>query len=251
MNYIKEEKDLNLKELFLDVISKWRSIMMLSIIALLVVFVINVPGAKEYKNLLGTTVVIKALAKYVILAFLGTMFMTMMYYAFIYMFSDKIKSASDYNLSSNVKLLGVIPREKNKRNLFIDKIIKRFKGIKILHSNRDNLLDRVANVISAETQIRSKDICKVAVVSSYTENVANKLIELLNGKINDKMVEIVLAGDILISEKSINTIMESDFVILAEQQDKSKYSEMEQTCKQLASWNKEILGTILLDVEAL
>lgn len=251
MNFVKEEKDVNLKELFLDVVGKWRSIVISSIVAMIVVAIINVPGMIKFKDILGVSVVLIEAIKYSIIAFVVVAAICVVVYAFVYMFSDKIKSVIDYNLSCNLKLLGEIPCNESKRNLFIDKVIKKIRGIKIAYSKRDNLIERVANVILAEIYIRNKEVCKIAVVSSVAENVASEFVDLLDDKITKERVEIVSAGDILTSETSIKQVMEADYVILAERQGKSKYSELEQTCKQLTSWNKEILGTVLLDVDAL
>ena len=100
-------------------------------------------------------------------------------------------------------------------------------------------------------KIRNNEACTVAIVSSNTENVSNQCEELLIKKISNDNIKLLSAGDIWTNEKAIDIVMKANYIILAERQGSSKYSELEQTCKQLESWNKEILGTVLLDVDAL
>lgn len=251
MNFIKEERDINIKELLLHVFAKWRSILATGTCGVLLVFIINFANVLKYRKILGNTVVIVELLKYIAIGFAVPIVISIVFYAFRYMFSDIIKSTNEYNMTSELKLLGGIPKLDIKNNCFIDKIIKKCMGIKILHADRDKLIKRVYNVIAAESLLRDKDVYMIAVVSSYKNETTESFVETLNPALAMQNLRIVSAGDILVNENAINIVMEADYVVVVEQQGKSKYSEFEQTCKNLESWNKKILGTVLLDVDAL
>ena len=252
MNYIKEEKAIDLKELLFTLCLKWRSVISITLLSAVLVIAVNIPGLVEYKNELGMQLLVKPLLKNIILVSAASFVFMVFVYLCRYMCIDNIKSVQDYLNMTSVFLIGSIPIEKKCKKSRLDKFIKRISGIKIQASERDNLIKRSSLVI--ERNIISKmtgDSVNVAVVSSCSSDESLELFELLQNCISSDTIRIIDAGDIMNSAEAIKIVSESDYIVLAERQGKSKYSEFNQTCKQLALWNKEILGTILLDVDAL
>ncbi len=252
MIYIKEEKELSVKDIFFDICAKWRSVIGICFLGVFVVALVNVPSFLQYKEVLGLSGVCKVLIKHLVVVGIVIAFCVIVFYAIKYLVSDTIKSVEEYSLYSNVKILGVIPQKNNKKHFFIDKIIKKYRGIKLFSTNRDCLIKRVANVINTEIGLKDlKNIVSIAVVSSCSASESDEFVKLVESKVLSDNIKLLSAGDIMVSADAINIIYKADCVILVERQGKSKYSEMKKTCEMLDSWNKEIMGAILLDVDAI
>lgn len=251
MNHENIERQINIKELIFSVVAKWRKIFVITLIAILATAIINIPSAISYISRLGAMLVIKILVRQMlavgVFAFVGIIIL----YAFMYIISDKVKSIIDYELNSNLKLLGAVVLETNKYNNAVDRFIKKCRGINLYHKDRSQHIKRISNVIKAELSVKTccehntialVSVCSRECVEEFERIIANEKIENVTFKI---------ASDILTSADSIKTVMESDYVLMVECQEKTTYAQLNSSICMIDSWKKEVIGLVLTDVDAM
>lgn len=245
MNYLRDEKVISIKEWIYAIFSKWRSIFVVSLITFIVVLSANIVGAIPYFEILSKSIIISAIIKQVILFTVLSMFAMIFIYAIRFVFSDVVKTETELKMTFNAEVLGDISESIYKKNLWIDKKLKSYIGVK-LSDSADKATERVANVIKAKKNLGNSEKAKIAVVSSVSNEYAEKCVTRLKKHIKDDM-DLIVAGDIMTSPEAVSVVNDVHYIILAEGINCSKYGVMNDTCNQIDKWNKSILGIVLVD----
>lgn len=251
MEYIKEEKEINIKEMIFYICLKWRVYLVVLITSILLILGLNARATYKFIPVLGKKIVFWALAKNMFIYIILILVLIVGVRALKYIFSDAIKSINEYNLMCKIKCLGIIPEANQGKRSVVDKLLYRYNGVKVARADRDVYIERICNLLKHNLLFDSLEAVNIAIVSSCSSVESSELQQMFEKKKLSINMQIFDAGDIINSAEGVKKVSEAQYVILAERQGKSKYSELNQTCKQLSSWNKEILGTVLLDVEAL
>lgn len=245
MNYLRDEKVISIREWIYAIFSKWRSILAVSLITFIVVLSANIVGAIPYFEVLSKSIIVSAIIKQVILFTILSIFLMIFIYAIKFVFSDVVKTETELKMTLKLEALGDISESIYKKNLWIDKKLRNYIGVKV-SENADKAAERVANVIKTKKSLESYEKIKVAVVSSVSNEYAEKCVAKLNKHLKDD-VELIMAGDIMISPEAVSVVNDTQCVILAESIKCSKYGVINDTCTQLDKWNKSILGIVLVD----
>ena len=250
MKVVKDDRSINLKELLFYVISRWRSFIVVALLTVLITIIINCPNVLFYAKQEGVEFVCTLMIKSILTYVLASILFVFVVYASRYIFSDTIKSVNEYLSTCELRLIGVIPKEKEKRLSCIDKFVRNCSGIRTSGKNRDKLQKRISNVIVCEIET-GKNINKpnITIVSSYSDETAEQLYNLLFEDFPAEYATLVIAGDIFESAYAVEAVMKADYIVLAESQDNTRYFELVRLCKELESWKKNILGTVLMDVD--
>ncbi|MBQ2745541.1 MAG: hypothetical protein IJF37_08030 [Lachnospiraceae bacterium] len=245
------ERQINIKELMCSVFAKWRTIIIIVLLAMIATAIINIPSAINYISRLGMAQIAKILIKQMLFIGVAVFVGIVILYIFMYITSDKIKSVLDYELNSNLKLLGAVSKKICKHNNVIDKFIKKCSGVNLCHKDRNGHIERIANVIMAELSVRANlEKSSIALVSVCDKEVVEEFKQLLD-TLKIENVSFKMASDVLTSADSVKTIMEADYVLLVECQDKTTYAKLNSSICMMNSWNKDIIGLVLTNVDAL
>ena len=245
MNYLRDEKVISIKEWIYAVFSKWRSILAVSLVTFIVVLSANIVEAIPYLKVLPKSVIISAILKQVIIINVLVAFVMIFVYAIRFVFSDVVKTETELKMTIKLDVLGDISEAAYKKNNLLDKKLNKYIGVKRAE-NLDMATERVANIIKAKNNIENTDKIKIAIVSSECESYAVKCVDKLKSLV-DNDIDLVLAGDVMVSPEAVKVVSDIDYVILAESINKSKYSVINDTCNQLNIWNKSILGIVFVD----
>ena len=246
MEYLKQEKVISIKELVYAICSKWRSVLSVVMITAVLILVINLGNGLSYMDILTKTVLISAIIKQIILISIVALFIVVFIYAVKFIFSDSIKTETELRMTMKIELLGNISDGNFKRNTWIDRKLRNYVGIKACE-NTEMSVERVANIIRVNKDVKYKNNkIKIAIVSSYSLETAQKCTEMLKSKISGD-IDIVLAGDIMDSANAVKTVTDASCIILAECIKKSKYSLINDVCHQLSIWDKDIMGIVITD----
>lgn len=251
MDFVKKDREINLKEFILFMCLKWKMYLVVLVSTAAIVGLLNVYGSIKYYPILGAKIILLELVKKVIICAVILIGVIVVIRGLTYLFTDVIKSVEDYNATTAIKCIGVIPTSDDKKISKIDRMLYKCKGVKVERNQKPIYINRICNIIK---QMICCDMIKgstIAIVSSCSSYESGELTELLEGQTSIDNIKIIDAGDVMYSAEAVDRVAEAEYIILAERQGKSKYSEFEQTCKNLESWNKKILGTVLLDVDAL
>lgn len=247
-----EERQINIRELVFAIIQKWRRIAVCTLISMVLTGIINIPSAIKYVNQLGVILVIKTLLKQVLFIGIITLVGIVIIYFFMYITSDKIKSVVDYSLNCDIKLLGISTRKNYTYNNFFDRYIKKCRGINVHYSEQDEYIKRIINVIKAELAVRDNEAeFKIALVSECANEVISDLKKLLDEKIEDEKIVFTLAGDVLKSAESVDTVMRAKYIIMVGCEEMTTYSNLNNSLELMKTWQKDIIGMILVNVDAM
>lgn len=245
MNYLRDEKVISIKEWIYAIFSKWRSILVVSLITFIVVLSANIVEAIPYFKILSKSIIIAAIIKQVILITVVSIFVMIFVYAVKFVFSDVVKTETELKMTLSLEMLGDISEGVYKKNLWIDKKLKNYIGVKT-SENVEKATERVANVIKTKKSLVNSEKISIAVVSSVNGEYAEKCVDKLKKYLKDD-VRLTVAGDIMVSPEAVKALKDSEYVILAEGVRNSKYGVINDTCIQLDKWNKSILGIVLVN----
>lgn len=241
------EKEVNLKELFYIVCKQWRYILLIPIISSVILLITKI------KNIMSGTQdlnIMESVFNPILIGYALGVLVVALFCTCRFAMSDRIKSPTELWNYSNINLIGVIPRPQAKRDRKFDFFVKRVLGkIKIKRNDCDELVKCIVSEIKAEINIKAKGKSRIALVSSDSLETASEFESLIRDKLPDE-ISLCLSGDIRLSSEGIKSAAEADYVILVERQFKSRYSDLEEICRRLKIWKKEILGIVLLDVDA-
>lgn len=115
---------------------------------------------------------------------------------------------------------------------------------------KEPLTERIAEEILLLVATRNSEESVtpvIALVSSLTVDVSASF-EMQIAKKIKKDIRLVNAGNILEDARSVRMVNRADFIILVEKQGTSSVKEIQEICRKLSLWSKDILGVVLLDV---
>lgn len=248
LDFINEEKEINLKDLLFNILKNWRTILIFSVPFMF--FAVAFKLKKIFENQLIISLII-SMIKTAVVGYIIGVFAIAFYYLFKFILEDSIKSAQEIENYTKLNLIGVVPKlQKDKENQ-VDFFIKRhICGISLKNEDKEKLIRCMAREIEVEKNLKSKDKVNIALVSSESNETAAEFANMINGSISNE-VTLSVAGNIIKNPEGIDVAYNSDYIILVERQIKSKYSDLNQILRRLNVWNKEILGIVLLDVDAI
>ena len=205
--------------------------------------------------------IIKNSIKKMILGFLVGAVLAAAFIAFYYIMSDKLQDANDLKGRFGLRVIAQIPRV-HKSRVFVgfDRLFARMGGLPFKESDVAALAMVAAGSVMAE--LSAREICEVQggegkekeknLKIAFTGNIAFEEVKKLlyeMGLENKAFARCV--PNILRDPGAVPAVMEADYVILVEAQEKSTYSEIERELEQLLAWKKKVLGVVVVDVDAI
>ena len=245
MNYLRDEKVISIKEWIYAIFSKWRSILAVSFIAFISVLFVNIIGAIPYSEELAMSIIVSAVLKQSVLVAIVSALVLVLFYGIRFVFSDVVKTETEMKMTLNIDVLGDISERMYKKNRWLDRKLKGYIGLKQAECIEMSI-ERVGNIIKAKFLENNNELVKIAVVSSVSDVCAAECVDKLKELLKDK-VDLVMAGDVMVSPEAIKIVSDMEFVILAESVNVSKYTVINDTCKQMNGFDKKIVGIVLVD----
>lgn len=247
-----EEKEIDLKDMLYYICKKWRSVGICSLAAMVIMILVKIPALVDLK---GIGAILKHLGKYALIGFLVGFFLLCVIYAIIYVTSDKIKSENEFKTNCRLDILGVLPKNDGKKLNGVDRYVRRIFGINRRAKEFNTLVDRLAEEIKAvlSTKSISKSDVKtifVTVVSTETDKTAVELSKLINSRLNGN-IKMTVAGNILENAESVRTVMNADVILMVGKIGETKYGIVEESYKKILNWEKDIIGIVLMNGDAI
>ena len=161
--------------------------------------------------------------KYILLGFLGGGFLAVMYYSLRYIFSNRLRTADDVNTLFNISVIGTV----NKTNVE--------KGIDILAA--ELALD-----------ISKKNAKSISIIGAAATDASDafkaKLASLLTEKCAGSDIKVI--KDVLGLEADMKLLADSEFAILVEQTDVSKYEDIASELELCSKYGVTTLGSVVI-----
>ncbi len=161
--------------------------------------------------------------KYILLGFLGGGFLAVMYYSLKYIFSSRLRTADDVNTLFNLSVIGTV----NKSNVE--------KGIDILAA--ELALD-----------IAKKSAKSISIFGASSTDAANTFKAKLESLLKDKCAgsDIKVIKNVLGSEDDMKLLADSEYAILVEQTDVSKYEDIASELELCKKYEVNTLGSLVI-----
>ncbi len=166
-----------------------------------------------------------------------------------YLLSDKIHGTSELQKRVNLAILGSVPRD-SKKTKALDRLAYYIGNIQIKSSNQEKRIKVIAQSIL--TFIRTKDAeqNQVALVGSVSMEDLAAIADKFNHYMDSAEKCFVPVGNPMLDLSAVLATEGIHFVVLVEKQDISTYSQVYRECERMNNLGKEILGIVLLDVDA-
>lgn len=175
----------------------------------------------------------KVFVKYGIVGFVGVFFVLCVYYALVFIFSDKVYSANEFKDKTKIKVLG---------NLTFDKINSKYIGWinKLEKRPSSNDYDLIVSNIKAYG-----DTKKVLLSGDLEDNIKQDIAFNLKKLLKD--VEITSCGSLLTDSSAVNKLDDVDSVILLAKCNKSSYKTFEEEKNKLTDLKVTNIYAIVLE----
>lgn len=206
---------------------------------------------KEYT----TERIVKNSIKMMILGFIIGAVLAAVYIAFRYIMSDKLQDARDLKNRFGLRVIAQLPKVHGKRVwVGFDRMFAKMGGLPLKESDAGELAKVAAQSVSAEITARVKEEAaagKNPVKLAFTGNVGQEEIEKLLSSMQWKGgYSVSCVPSILSNPSAVPAVMDADYVVLVEGQEKSTYTQIERELEQLTAWKKQVLGFIVTQVDA-
>lgn len=141
-----------------------------------------------------------------------------------------------------------IPTVKKKRpGKWLDCIIGAIFGVKLAQSEYEGRMASLNVLLS--NMVKDKKDSAILLVGDVTPAMKEMFLKGLSG--GGKSLSVVMAGNFLTDSAMAQKVSEADNILLLVQKEKSSVKETEKMLKQLKAYQKELLGTVLLDANAI
>ena len=179
--------------------------------------------------------------------------------AFSYIMSDKLQDAKELKERFGLRVIAQIPRVHKKRVwVGLDRLFAHMAGLMFKENDVGALTKVASQSVCAELMVRGSESCvqgmkndpKIKLV--FTGNVSKEESEeLLSGMSWGEGYSVQCVSNVLRDPAAIPTVTNADYIILVEKQEKSTYSEIGRELEAFKAWKKEVLGVIVIGVDAI
>lgn len=185
--------------------------------------------------------------KWIVIAAVIGWFVCAVIFFLQYLLSGKIREAG--NLGPNARVLSELPAQK-KRKTPIDRLICRVFGVVIKESEYDSRVEAMALSLGKMLDAMQCENATVAFVGDVKgaelKALADQTAKTLTGK-----HKIVAAGNMIVDPAAAKAAYAADAVVVVAKQNASPRKTYMQFCDKLSACKVQVLGTVLMGVEAI
>ncbi|MCI8642044.1 MAG: hypothetical protein HFG79_00965 [Lachnospiraceae bacterium] len=203
--------------------------------------------------------ILKGSIKGMIFGFLVSVVLVAVFIAFAYIMSDKLQDANELKERFGLRVIAQIPKVHKKRVwVGLDRLFAHMAGLMFKENDVGALTKVASQSVCAELMVRGSEPCvqgmkndpKIKLV--FTGNVSKaESEELLSGMSWGEGYSVQCVSNVLRDPAAIPIVTNADYIILVEKQEKSTYSEIGRELEALKAWKKEVLGVIVIGVDAI
>ncbi len=219
--------------------------------------------------------ILKDSIKKFILGFLIGAVLMAVFCAFQYIMSEKLQDAKDLKNRFGLRVIAQIPKVHGRRIwVGIDRMFARMGGLVLYERDAAALAkvaaqSMVAELMALETSVfgtgddmtedgkqtvhgmkKAGDAGEKKIIA-FTGNISAQGMEKLLSDMDwEEQYQAKAVPNILGEASAVSAVMEADYVVLVEEQEKTTYPQIGQELEQLDAWKKKVLGIIVVGVDA-
>ncbi len=194
--------------------------------------------------------ILKGSIKGMIFGFLVSVVLVAVFIAFFYIMSDKVQEGGELRKRFGLRVIAQIPKVHEKHVwVGFDRLFAYMGGLMLMERDAGVLAKLAAQSVQAELVARGAG--KEALHIVFTGNIDQSEIENLFVSMGWEEGDLVSCTSCILRDPiAIPAVTKADYVVLVEKQEKSRYSEIERELEELRAWKKEVLGVIVIGVDA-
>lgn len=163
-----------------------------------------------------------------------------------YLVADSIHTMEEF--TEDIHPLCEIPEVKKKRlGKWLDCLLGAMFGVKLAQSEYEGRMASLKVLLSK--LVKDKKDSTILVVGDITPAMKEKFAKEIEG--DGKEFSVVMAGNFLLDSAMARKVCFSDNILLLVQNGKSSVKETKKMLTQLKTYQKELLGTVFLDADAI
>lgn len=190
-------------------------------------------------------------AKYFLLAGVVAAFLMAVLIAGTCILSGKLLNPTDMKSRFGLHIIGQLPAARTKRPFaFVSRLISSIFGITTVPEDYSKLAKMVGSSIRSGLISREADTSKTSLAFTGTMNEDSLQSVIAASGLQD-CVSLICAPDLLSNADSVEKISSADYVVLLVEQETTSLSDIEKMLEALKTWNKPVLGTVILNVDTL
>lgn len=184
--------------------------------------------------------------KYLMVGFVGGFILITLIYVLLYLYGGKLNSAADIQSRFGLRVLGLIPDEKEtkKRVTEIDRRIRRRILGYTTGESKEQALEIICANIMTIIDSRSMIILTCSRETETTESIATYLQEIIRGQ--DTNVQVIYYPCFLQNSEAHAALQKATGTVLIEARGSSRTREIEETTEQIRGLGKSVFGVIVL-----
>lgn len=236
-------------ELIYQLLKRWRKWLIYCVVCSLLLIAVKIPALNRVVIYSGFVKAGLRIVKYVVYGVLfGTVVQTVVY---LFRYSDRIVSERYIRDSFEIELLGTLPETVPQYDAYFDRLLKKAFGIKRRRKEITSEQSAIMKDLSQHVLLKEMDHeCTIAVVSSCGQEIAENFLEQVRDY-EHPLFRFIQTGNVIDDGEELQKVLDADLVLIVEQQEISTYSELKFLVNKLTSWEKEIVGIVLMGVDAI
>ncbi len=193
--------------------------------------------------------IVKGSIKMLIIGFIVGAVIAAVYIAFRYIATDKLQDAKELKDRFGLRVIAQLPGVHKKRVwVGFDRLFARMGGLVLQEKDAAQLAQVAALSVSAELSGAEKSGRKLAFTGTVEKEEIEKLLSQMKW---ESGYTVCSAANILHDPAAVAEVNAADYVILVEKQEESCCAQIERELEQLKAWKKNVLGVIVVGVDAI
>lgn len=183
--------------------------------------------------------------KFGIVGFILGAFLVCAWYLIKEVFANKLQNEDDIQLVFGVNKLGSVEKKAaTKKHFIFDRLLYKIKNKNNVLLSREDQLSYVASGI--EIMCNTEQIDNIFLVGSCRKNADTETVTEIVAKLKSKGISCNAIDNIISDGEQLKNVVDTGYVVLTGEIDKSYYKHIEETIRVLHKYNVKILGTIII-----
>ena len=171
--------------------------------------------------------------------------------AFGALMSGKLLNPEDMKNRFGLRVIGELPGKREKKPFaFVSCWFSKFGGITVTPEDYSRLAKMIGSSVKSDLVAReeAKNWKKIAFTGMLDADEMKNMVKALE---MDGAYICICAPDVLTNAESIDKVAGADCVVLVEKQEQTVLADVKKELEALKSWNKTVLGAIVVNTDAL
>jgi capsular polysaccharide biosynthesis protein len=199
------------------------------------------------RPVISKSIIMKSTIKYAIVGFILGAFLITCILLFTILTSDKLLNAKDLRSRYNIRVLGILEKNKKKRLFMaVDKLISRLEGNSNHQIGETEVIKRISSNLKAICELNNIDNGSIFFTGTIKQNLIKELCEKVQMELKDTSYQLLSGANISYSADTIDLMKSCKTIVIVEEIGTSTYTEFTKQLECIDDLGKNVVGIILV-----